>query len=577
MNKNSRFQNIHFILKLGSWGLALSLFGSILSTAANFSLLFLVGKISEISLEQVTVQIFNPQPFINIGLLVLIMLPTIILFQSLNLIGGQNAEKNLSKAMMSHAIHLKEKVKLHSATLMNILTVDVSSLSNFYFQGVHNDVIMPFLMGLFALIVCFSMSWQFGIIATIIGLLNLIVSSRFATPIQKGYEAITHQNENTTNELSEILSNEEFVRNNSLQAQMLDQFDTQLKHLESISITTDNHNTTVRTIGQAFNFFTSFLFLLLGLILSQSGSIAFSKVVLLLPLQGSIGRMFMTLPLSYNYLSDVIASAKRIRHSLHQEGEDETISTTKTPRSESEDALIIENLSFGYSPKETILKDISITLKQKKMLALVGASGSGKSTLLKLLLSIYDVEDGHFILNGYDTQTSSLTDLRSQIAYVQQEAPLFNMSIKDNIALAYNGPLEHLDEAMISATTKAHIHDFIASLPNGYDTIVEESGKTLSGGQRQRIALARAFISSAPILLMDEPTSALDHSSELAISAAIETIRQEKTIIMTAHKLDTIKDADQIIVLEQGEIVEVGNHNELLQNDATYAKLVNQH
>ena len=211
------------------------------------------------------------------------------------------------------------------------------------------------------------------------------------------------------------------------------------------------------------------------------------------------------------------------------------------------------------------------------MLALVGASGSGKSTLLKLLLSIYDVEDGHFILNGYDSQKNSLEDLRSQIAYVQQEAPLFNISIKENIALADDGPIEHLDEAMISATTKAHIHDFIASLPDGYDTIVEESGKTLSGGQRQRIALARAFISSAPILLMDEPTSALDHSSELAISAAIETIRQEKTIIMTAHKLDTIKDADQIIVLEQGEIVEVGNHNELLQNDAYYAKLVNQH
>ncbi|MCR5120760.1 MAG: ABC transporter ATP-binding protein/permease, partial [Lachnospiraceae bacterium] len=235
-----------------------------------------------------------------------------------------------------------------------------------------------------------------------------------------------------------------------------------------------------------------------------------------------------------------------------------------------------KNVGFSYSnaistESRKVLKDVSFTIPQGSTTAIVGPSGSGKTTICSLIARFYDVTDGAITLGGVDVKKYSLDSLLTNISMVFQNVYLFNDTIRANICFGRDNVTE---EEMIEAARKARCHDFIMELPNGYDTVIGEGGGTLSGGQKQRISIARAILKDSPVIILDESTASIDPENEHLIQGALSELSKGKTVIIIAHRLATIEAADQILVVDDGRIVERGKHNELVGSDGKYASFV---
>lgn len=230
----------------------------------------------------------------------------------------------------------------------------------------------------------------------------------------------------------------------------------------------------------------------------------------------------------------------------------------------------IQNITFAYQDRTAALKDLSLHIPAGQTIGIVGATGSGKSTLVKLLLRFYEIQQGQILIDGVDIRELQLRDLRRCIGWVSQEVFLFHGTVAENIAY---GSFDASRAEIIQAAKLSEAHEFIAQLPQGYDTIVGERGQKLSGGQRQRLAIARAILKDPPILILDEATSAVDNETEAAIQRSLETITQHRTTIAIAHRLSTIRQAQCIYVMEYGRIVEQGTHEALLELNGIYAGL----
>jgi subfamily B ATP-binding cassette protein MsbA len=229
-----------------------------------------------------------------------------------------------------------------------------------------------------------------------------------------------------------------------------------------------------------------------------------------------------------------------------------------------------DDVSFGYTPDRLILKNVSLTIEPGQVAAFVGPTGAGKTTIISLIPRFYEPTSGTIRIDGEDVRTLKLKSLRRQLGFVLQETLLFRAPVWENIAY---GRSTATREAVVEASKLANAHDFIEQMPDGYDTIVGERGATLSGGQRQRIGIARAVIRSAPILILDEPTSGLDAVSETIVFDALHRLMIGKTCIVVTHRLATIRKADVIFVLNDGQVVERGNHEELLAKHGLYREL----
>lgn len=237
-----------------------------------------------------------------------------------------------------------------------------------------------------------------------------------------------------------------------------------------------------------------------------------------------------------------------------------------------ENKIQIDGVSFNYENNDTVLDEISFTIEKGSVVALVGPSGAGKSTLADLIPRFYDVSTGSIVIDGQDIRNVTLHSLRSLMGVVTQDTILFNDTVRANIAY---GQENINDEHVTAASKAANAQEFINELPEGLDTIIGEKGVKLSGGQRQRLAIARAIMKNPPILILDEATSALDTESERLVQEALETLMADRTVLVIAHRLSTVTNADKIIVLDKGQMKEMGTHDELIQQDGLYSHLYN--
>lgn len=229
-----------------------------------------------------------------------------------------------------------------------------------------------------------------------------------------------------------------------------------------------------------------------------------------------------------------------------------------------------KNVSYGYDGSKDVLKDVSLKIDSGRTFALVGPSGGGKTTICHLIPHFYNVERGEIFIDGREIHEITLQSLRRNIGIVQQDIYLFNASIRENIKY---GKLDATEEEVILAAKRANIHDYVMTLPEGYDTVIGERGVRLSGGQKQRLCIARVFLKNPPILILDEATSALDNTTEILIQEALDELCKGRTTIVVAHRLSTIKNADEIAVISDGRITEKGTHDELVRLGGTYARL----
>ena len=273
-----------------------------------------------------------------------------------------------------------------------------------------------------------------------------------------------------------------------------------------------------------------------------------------------------------NRIQESTAAAKRVFEVLDIEPEIKEVENAIELK-EFKDKIVFEDVWFSYngqSDGDFVLKNINLVVKRGEILAIVGPSGAGKSTLVDLIPRFYDPTRGRILIDGIDLKLLKIKSLRDKIGIVTQETILFNDTVKNNIAYGLDDcPMEKIIEAAIAANA----HEFIMQLPQGYDTLIGERGTKLSGGQRQRISIARALLKNPPILILDEATSNLDTESEILVQEAIERLMKNRTVFVIAHRLSTIRNADRIIVLENGRIVQEGRHDELIKQDGLYRKL----
>ena len=306
--------------------------------------------------------------------------------------------------------------------------------------------------------------------------------------------------------------------------------------------------------------------LIAGTIFVVKGNLDVLNFIIFAVISKEFYKPFASMEQHYMYYVSAIDSYERLSRILYADIIPDKVNGI-VPK---DNDIAFENIDFSYEKDEFKMENLSFDIDEKTMTALVGESGSGKTTITNLLLRFYDVQQGKITLGGIDIRDIPYDELLDRISIVMQNVQLFDNTIEENIRVGKKGATK---EEIIKAAKKARIHDFIMSLPEGYETDIGENGGILSGGQRQRISIARAFLKDAPILILDEMTSNVDPVNESLIQDAITELAKDRTVLVIAHHLRTIQKADQILVFQKGKLLEKGKHRELLEKDGYYKKL----
>lgn len=493
----------------------------------------------------------------------------------LNVRGAMGIRAGIQKRLLSVWIRQTEAfaARRHSSDAMTLVTSDMDIMENFYFQGLAHVFMIPFFGGVAALITIIGIDFRLLFAPVITGLISLFFSLSRAGRIQEKNRKVRLETDSLTKSFSEIASGNTAYRTMGMTPGVLRRYFKQSDAYAHLSAEAQNIQVNIKFVVELMSTLSVVLFIGTGIWLADTGRMDFSLVLLAFPLQSMVGNMVCSFGDAWNFIVGAGTSGERVIASLkwptETEGEGESCVSFRKGN-----LLRLSNIQFGYEKETPVLRNISLDIESGKKVALVGASGSGKSTILQLLLRFYEPDGGTISMENISSGNCSLESWRSAFVLLSQEAPMMARSVRENIAMGLYGDGKQPSGSEIEkAARAAGIHDFIMSLPDQYDTIVTEEGGNISGGQRQRIAIARAFLSNAPIVLLDEPTAALDAESEKLVQQSLWSLMGGRTVIMIAHRLETVRDFDEIVVLDHGEIVQRGTHEQLMEEEGPYSSL----
>jgi ATP-binding cassette, subfamily B, bacterial MsbA len=414
-------------------------------------------------------------------------------------------------------------------------------------------------------------NWRLAIFMIIVLPFAGIALSKFSKRFRKASTSMQEQMGALTTHLHETISGIRIVKAFSMEAYESKRFKEKNNDLFNSLMSSIKTGAISHPVMEVISIFGISLVILFGLYYIANGTMTVGDFFSFMAALVLFYRPLRDLNGTNNTVQDGVAAAKRIFNVLDTEPEIKNrVDAVNAPRAFK--TIDFKKLSFKYED-QMILKDIDLSVMAGETVAIVGKSGGGKTTLVNLLPRFYDVSGGAICIDGRDLRDLSIESLRSLTAIVTQQTILFNDTVKDNIA--YGNTSRSFND-IIQAARSAHADGFIQNLPLGYNTIIGESGVKLSGGQRQRIAIARALLKDAPILILDEATSSLDTQSEREVQKALDALMQGRTSFVIAHRLSTIMNADRIIVLKDGRIVEQGKHEELLSRKGEYTNLYEQ-
>lgn len=458
-----------------------------------------------------------------------------------------------------HSGELSSRINNDAATLEQVL-------ENKFYEYIYHPIVF---VCAFAYLI--QINWKLLLFSIVLMPTSTYLIGRLARPLDRMSEEVQAKYGGINTAVQDMVGGVPVLKAYNLEAVFRRKFAGLLNSLFQLTIRVEKRKAWMEPVNTLQVWGTYFLCTILSAYLSTMGYITVGELLVFLVLINQLIHPITALPnLISNYKLTIAASA-RIAEVLEEQDERTDGARLDALQFDPSRAVLeFQGVSFGYIPNQPILRNIHLSLRKGEMLAVVGPSGSGKTTMMQLLCGFQEPQEGEIVLFGQTAKCTALQDLRSHISLVSQDSYLFPGTITENLLIA--NPQANLEQ-IIQAAKAANAHEFIEKLPLGYDTMVEERGANFSGGQKQRLAIARALLKDAEILLLDEPTSALDKQSEKSIQEALERIKHDRSVIVIAHRLSTVVNADQIVVLEKGTILQSGTHGELLRQEGLYKEL----
>ena len=527
-------------------------------------------RLQSSAIDYIDERLFSELP--NILLVMIIMFLVLSLF---NLIQGLLSAKLSQNIVLKMRNDLFKKIinlpvsyfdKNSHGDIMSRMTNDVDNISNTLAQSL-GALFSGVLMIIGTVIMMIITCWQLAILSCVIVVLTVVVTKFLSSAMKKFYTKRQILLGKLNGTVEEMVVGHKTVKAFSKEKSVIASFEETSKELEQTGIVAEILGGSMGPLMNCINNIGFVIIALFGGYFAFRGIISVGIVSAFIVYAKQFSRPINEIAQLYGQLQTALASAERVFIVLDEELEDKSGSMTL----ENTKGLIsFSNVDFSYVPGHKVINDFSLDVYSGHKVALVGSTGSGKTTVVNLLMRFYDIQKGSISIDGNNILDISCHDLRDNIGIVLQDAVLFNDTIRNNLKYANK---DITDEEMIKAAKECNCDDFINQMKDGYDTVLTEGGSNLSQGQRQLLTICRAFLSKPKILILDEATSSVDTRTEKHIQDAMVKLMKNKTSLIIAHRLSTIQDADLIVVMDKGSIVEMGNHEELLEFNGKYAEL----
>lgn len=485
-------------------------------------------------------------------------------------VATNGVKRDIKDYLFSHILRLPTSrfSQMKSGEVITYFTNDIHNLDGVIGSSLINLIRLP-LIFLVVFIYLLQLNMTMSLLTLLATPLAILAGAVFGVLLRRNSRKLNTLFEKVNAHLSETFQGISVIRSFTLEKKSYQEFSSQNEELYHLELTNAKLRGYFSSGGNLLSAGSYYISLLLGAYFVSKGSMTVGALLTFQSLVGYLVSPMTRLAGQWAGFQRSLTSVERILNVTEEKAESPRL-PSYTPRESLSHAMEFQGITFSYNESTQVFKDLQLSIPANKVIALVGPSGAGKSTLFNLLQGFYQPQKGNILFDGVSIKEMTVSKLRSTIASVPQETFLFAGTIRENLMLARP---EITEKEMIRAAQDACIHDFIQTLPNGYDTEIGERGMKLSGGQKQRIAIARAILKDAPILLLDEATSALDTETEYYVKEALNSLKKNRTTLVIAHRLSTIESADLILVMDQGKIVQQGSHEELINQPGLYQTL----